>query len=343
MITFIARRILQAILILAVLTILFFALLRISAPQGPCNYILANPSPNSQTRFDQCVASRGLDKPLPLQYVSWVVAMAHGDFGIDHFGSPVLDTVVQRLPATILLVGLSYLFQQLLAIPLGLLGALKRYSIYDQVLTFFSYVGLSLPVFWLGLMLIYVFAIMFPILPSSGIIGTKTGDAFANILPNSFGTPEYWSFFGQHPGPAIGNFLWHVILPALTLAIIGIAGDSRFMRASMLEVINQDYVRTARAKGLPQSAVILKHALRNALLPIITNFGLFIPSLIGGAVITEGIFAWPGMGQYFFQAVGNHDNNALQVVLLLTALFTLVGNLVADLLYAVADPRIRYN
>jgi peptide/nickel transport system permease protein len=146
-----------------------------------------------------------------------------------------------------------------------------------------------------------------------------------------------------HFGMAVSDLLWHVVLPGLTLAIIGIGGDSRFMRASMLDVINQDFVRTARAKGLPRSKVVLKHALRNALLPIITNVGLFIPTLVSGAVITETIFGWPGMGKYFIDALGNHDTNTLQAVLLLSALMVLVGNLLADLMYAWADPRIRYD
>ncbi len=344
MITYLTRRVLQAVLILAGLSVLFFALLH-AQPGGACAYILATPSPNSQTRFNACIVSRGLDQPLPVQYLKWVGATLHLDLGQDYTGQAVIDTIKLRLPATIILIGLAYIVQQIIAIPLGMLGALKRYSFYDQVLTFLSYIGLSLPTFWLGLMLILFFSVNLPKLgwwphvlafPPGGIVSGDT------LIP-PFGTSDYWHYFAAHPGQTIGDLASHLVLPATTLAIIGIATDSRFMRAAMLDVIGLDYVRTARAKGLPPARVILKHALRNALLPIITNVGLFIPTLISGAIITETIFAWPGMGKYFIDAASQKDTNALQAVLLLTALFTLVGNLVADLLYAAADPRIRYD
>jgi peptide/nickel transport system permease protein len=335
MTTYIVRRLVQALIIMAGLTVFFFVVLH-AQPGGPCAYILANPSPNSAARYHECIVSRGLDQPLPVQYWRWLSAVAHGDFGTDYTGNPVLDTMKLRLPATILLIGLSYIFQELIGLPLGMLGALKRYSFYDQILTFVSYIGLSMPTFWLGLMLILLAADRLGWFPPGGIINPTS------LIPN-FGTHEYWAYLLAHPAQTIGDLLWHLVLPGLTLAIIGIAGDSRFMRASMLDAINQDYVRTARAKGLPQHRVVLKHTLRNALLPIITNVGLFIPSLVSGAIITETIFGWPGMGQYFIIALGNKDNNTLQAVLLLSALFVLLGNLLADLMYAWADPRIRYD
>jgi len=335
MLTFIVRRSLQSVLILFGLTIFFFAILRAS-PGGPCAHILATPNPNTQKQFNACIQARGLNDPVPVQYVHWVGLALHGDFGTDYTGLPVFDTIRLRLPATILLVGISYIFQQLIALPLGMISALRRYTFVDQALTFFAYFTLSLPTFWLGLMLILVFAVKLNIFPPGGITNPSS------LIP-PFGTGPYWSYLGQHPATAVGDFLWHLVLPALTLAIIGIGADSRFMRGSMLDVINQDYVRTARAKGLAPVKVVLKHTMRNALLPIITNIGLFLPSLVGGAVITESIFGWPGMGQYFYSALGNHDNNALQTVLLFTALFTLIGNLLADIMYGVVDPRIRYS
>jgi peptide/nickel transport system permease protein len=273
---------------------------------------------------------------LPVQYWRWLSAVAHGDFGEDYTGLPVIETLKVRLPATILLITSAYLVQELIALPLGLLGALKRYSLYDHVLTCVSYVGLALPTFWLGLMLILVFAVTLGWFPPGGIVNPST-----SIPP--FGTAPYWVYLLAQPAEALGDLLTHLLLPVATLAVIGIGTDSRFMRASMLDVIGLDYVRTARAKGLPQHTVVLKHALRNALLPIITNAGLFIPTLVSGAIITETIFGWPGMGQYFISALGNHDTNTLQVVLLLSALFVLIGNLVADLMYAWVDPRIRYD
>ena len=334
MTTYIARRCLQAMLIMAGLTVFFFGTLH-AQQGGPCAYILATPTPDTAARYQQCIVSRGLDQPLPVQYTRWLAAVVHGDFGTDYTGNPVLGTIAHRLPATILLIGLSYLLQEVIALPLGLLGALKRYTVYDQVMTFVSYVGLSLPTFWLGLMLILLVADKLSWLPPGGIVSP------ASLIP-PFGGHDYWAYLLAHPGQTIGDFTAHLVLPALTLAIIGIGGDSRFMRASMLDVINQDYVRTARAKGLPRYKVVLKHALRNALLPIITNVGLFIPNLVGGAIITESIFGWPGMGQYFIVALGNHDNNTLEAILLLSALFVLLGNLAADLMYAWTDPRIRY-
>ncbi len=333
MTTFIVRRLLQAALIMVCLSVFFFGILK-AQPGGPCGYILANPSPNSDTRYHECLVARGLDQPIPVQYWKWVTAVVHGDFGQDFTGIPVVDTIKLRLPATIVLIVLAYLCQELIALPLGLLGALKRYSLYDQLLTVFSYIGFSLPTFWLALMLILFLSVKLSIFPPGGIITPQLGV--------DFGTSAYWPWVLAHPGTAIGDLLAHLVLPALTLMIIGIGGDSRFMRASMLDVINQDYVRTARAKGLPRYKVVLKHAVRNALLPIITNVGLFIPGLVGGAIITETIFGWPGMGKYFIDALRNSDNNTLEAVLLLTALFTLLGNLIADLMYAWADPRIRY-
>ena len=334
MTTYIARRCLQAAFIVAALTVVFFGILH-AQPGGPCAYLRASGNPNAPKLYQACVVARGLNQPLTTQYWKWLTSVAHGDFGRDYTGLPVLDALKARLPATLVLIGVSYLFQEMIALPLGMLGALKRYSIYDQVLTFFSYIGLSLPTFWLALMLILLFSIIFPLFPPGGIINPR--------FTVSFGTSDYWPWLASHLGTGLGDLFWHLALPGLTLAIVGIAVDSRFMRASMLDVINQDFIRTARAKGLPRYKVVLKHALRNALLPIVTNVGLFLGAIVGGAVITETIFAWPGMGQYFITALNNSDYNALQTVLLLTALTVLMGNLVADLVYAWVDPRIRYD
>ncbi len=335
MTTYIVRRVLQAIIIMFGLTILFFVILH-AQPGGPCERYLQSPSQLAHIHYQLCVTQNGLDKPLPVQYWSWLSATAHGNLGFDVHDNPVLDSIKGRLPATIILIGFAYIIQELIGLPIGLIGALKRYTFIDQALTVFSYVGLSLPTFWLALMLIYIVADTLHLTPPVGITNP--------VLPIPvFGTPDYWTYLRANPGQTIGDLVAHLILPAITLAIIGIGADSRFMRASMLDVINQDFVRTARAKGLPESKVIFKHALRNALLPIITNVGIFIPQLVSGAIITETIFGWPGMGQYYIQSLGQNDTTALQAVLLLSALFVLIGNLAADVLYAVADPRIRYD
>lgn len=333
--TYVARRSLQAALILAVLSVTFFLLLH-AEPGGPCESILNTPSPTSADRYHHCIVAYGLDRPLPLQYIRWLALVLHGDLGTDRGGDPVLGSIIQRLPATILLMGSASLLQQMIGFPLGLLGALKRHSLLDHLLTLAAYVGLSLPGFWLSVMLVLVVAYGLGWLPPGGI-----------ITPNSaippFGLSTYWAYLLAHPVDTLGDLVRHLILPVMTLAIIGAGADSRYMRSALLDVLGQDYVRTARAKGLPQSRVVLKHALRPALLPIITNWGLLVPGLVSGAVIVESIFGWPGMGQYFATGLSEKDTTRLLGVLLVQALFVLIGTLLADLLYAWADPRIRYD
>jgi peptide/nickel transport system permease protein len=192
-----------------------------------------------------------------------------------------------------------------------------------------------MPTFWLGLMLLLIFGVFLAILPTSGVIDIRVAGA-------PFLTPEYNAWFGQHPVQGTLDVAKHIILPALTIAIVGIAADSRFVRASMLDAIHQDFVRTARAKGLPERSVILKHTLRNALLPVITNIALELPILFSGAVVTERIFSWPGMGQLFFQALSEYDYTLLMGILFLTGLLVIFFNVLADIAYAIADPRISY-
>jgi len=229
----------------------------------------------------------------------------------------------------------AYLIQQVIALPAGIIAALKRYSFFDQAVTFFSYVGYSMPTFWLGLMLLLIFAVFIPILPVAGIINVRVAGA-------PFLTADYNAWFLQHPITGIIDILTHIVLPATTIAIVGIAGDSRFMRSSMLDAIHQDYVRTARAKGLSERVVVLKHALRNALLPVITNIAIELPLLFSGAVVTEAIFSWPGMGQLFFQALEAFDYPLLMGILSVSAVLIVLFNLLADVAYAYIDPRISY-
>ena len=337
MVTFIARRLIQTVIILIGLSFFFFFLLHIS-PGGPCQaYQAAGAGPALLQRYHGCVVRLGLNNPLPVQYVTWVNHVVHLDFGISiGDGRPVGQEILDRVPATLLLAGISYLFQQLVALPLGIFAALRRYSFFDSLFTVMSYVGLSMPTFWLAGIVILVFAVGLNVLPAGGIVGDTAH------IP-TFNGPGYWTYFASHPWHAGTDFLGHLILPALVLAIVGIAGDSRFMRASMLEVINQDYIRTARAKGLSRRTVVLKHALRNALLPIITNIALALPGLLGGAIITETIFGWPGMGQLFAHALSGNDYPLLQALLMIGAGGVLVGNLLGDLAYAWVDPRIRYD
>lgn len=331
--TYIVRRLLQAVLILFGLSIIFFVILHLT-PGGPCAGF-EGPGVQQQTRMVACVQRLGLDKPLVVQYVNSMNTYLHGDFGnSSSTGDPVTTVIVSKLPATILLMGSSYLLQQMIALPLGIFAALRQYSFFDQAFTFLSYVGLSMPTFWLGLLLIFFFAWHWTLLPPGRV---------EDVALPVFWSHEWFVMLGQNPGLILGDLARHLIMPMLTLCIVGIATDSRFMRASMLEVINQDYIRTAKAKGLSRATVIFKHAFRNAVLPIITNIALYLPALVGGAVITETIFTWGGIGYLFITSVENNDYPIVQALLMIGALAVLLANLLADLTYAWVDPRIRYD
>jgi peptide/nickel transport system permease protein len=262
--------------------------------------------------------------------------LVHGDLGFGiKSGRPVTELIAERIPATLILAGTALVLWVSIAIFLGVYAAVHRYSLFDQAVTFFSYVFYSLPTFWLGLNLIFIFSVALHWFPSGGIITTR------NWPP--FGTPQYWEAFGAAPGQALADIGWHLCLPVLCLVAVNIAGDSRFVRASMLESINQDYVRTAKAKGLKSRVVIGKHAFRNAMLPVVTNVALEIPFLFSGAIVTERIFNWPGMGSLFISSINDRDYFVIMGLLLVTAIITLFANLIADVVYAVVDPRIRYD
>jgi peptide/nickel transport system permease protein len=264
-----------------------------------------------------------LDKPLHQQYLIWVKRLANGDLGSsfspDH--RPGADKNIERLPLTILLNVLSLILILLCAIPIGVLSAVHQDSLFDRTMSVFVFVGFAIPTFWLALLMMILFGVHLDWLPISGIRAF-----YHEYLP---------------PGEAFLDLVKHLIMPVLLSAFGGLAGLSRYMRANMLEVIRQDYIMTARAKGLSERVVIYKHALRNALLPVITILGLSLPGLIGGSVIFETIFALPGMGQLFYMAVMARDYPVVMGVLFIGAILTLIGNLVADVSYALADPRIR--
>ncbi len=260
----------------------------------------------------------------------------HGDLGFGiNSGRPVTDIIAERIPATFILAGTALVLWVGIAIFLGVYAAVHRYSLFDQVVTLFSYIFYSLPTFWLGLNLIFIFAVALHWFPTGGIITTR------NWPP--FGTPQYWTAFGAAPFEAMADIGRHLILPVACLVAVNIAGDSRFVRASMLESINQDYVRTAKAKGLHSRVVIGKHAFRNAMLPVVTNVALEIPFLFSGAIVTERIFSWPGMGSLFIDSINQRDYFVIMGLLLVTSVITLFANLLADVVYAVVDPRIRYD
>lgn len=329
-----ARRFLQTIPTLFIISLVLYLGMQ-AVPGGPLQAFALNSRMSEATKL-AIIHRWGLDQPWYVQYVLWLKAMLTGDWQTSFFlNRPVKSVIGLRLPATLILMTTAYVFQELIALPAGMLAALRRYSFFDQFVTFFSYVGYSMPTFWLGLMLLLIFAVEFPLFPVSGIIDIRATGA-------PFLTPEYNTWFAQNPVQGIVDILHHVILPATTIAIVGIAGDSRFMRASMLDTIHQDYIRTARAKGLPERVVVFKHALRNALLPVVTQITLTLPTLFSGAVVTEAIYSWPGMGQTFFQALAAFDYPLLMGIMVVAAGLVVLFNFIADIAYAWIDPRISY-
>lgn len=265
----------------------------------------------------------GLDQPLHIQYWRWVTRIAVLDFGRSFApdGKPVLQKIGERLPITLFLNVIEMLLILALAVPIGVLSATRQYSLFDKVTTVFVFVGFATPDFWLALLLMILFGIQLGWLPISGLRSLNW---------------EYLSFWRQQ-----WDFTSHLILPVAVATFGGLAGFSRYMRQSMLEVVRQEYIQTARAKGLGESTVIGKHALRNALLPVVTILGLSLPGLVGGSVIVESIFAIPGMGQLMVQAAFARDYPVLMGNLVVVATLTLLANLLADLSYGLVDPRIR--
>jgi peptide/nickel transport system permease protein len=355
MIKYVIRRFIQAIPVLFLITVACFALMH--AQGNPADRFAQNPK-ITQAQIAAFEHRWGLNDPLPLQYCKWLGicgdkpfllnalpaglgggdnGILHGDLGYSIFdGRLVTDVIAQRALPTLILCTTAYVIWVTVAILAGVYAAVKRYSLFDSGLTIFNYVGYSLPTFWLGIMLITFFAVP-PLrwFPASGMNDVYTTPAF--------GTSDYWAFFGSNPFFAVFDLGRHLVLPVLTLVTVSIAGDSRFVRSSMLDSLNQDYVKTARAKGVPERRVILRHALRNALLPVITNVGLEIPFLFSGAIVTETIFAWPGMGRQFIESVGHTDYPVLMGILLIASVAVVFANLLADILYAVVDPRVKYD
>jgi len=304
------------------ITIISFGVIHL-APGSPIDMATdLNPKASAEVK-ERMRSLYGLDKPLYVQYWTWVSRLAVLDFGVSFSqdGRKVIDKISERLPITISLNILSLVIILLVAIPIGVLSATYQGSIFDKVMGVIVFIGFATPSFWLALLLMILFGVHLGWLPISGLKSLNY-----EYLPAS---AQLW------------DRISHLILPVFISASGGLAGLSRYMRSNMLEVIRQDYITTARAKGLSQKTVIFKHALRNALLPVITILGLSIPGLIGGSVISETIFAIPGMGQLLYLSVMARDYPVIMGNLVIVAVLTLVGNLIADLSYALADPRIR--
>jgi peptide/nickel transport system permease protein len=362
---YIVRRVIQAIPVLFGITIVVYAIL-LAAPGGPTARFANNPRVTEADR-EKFKKAWGLDQPVPVQYCRWMGicnpnneglavfisdqgvpnflptvigggtnGILHGDFGISiSTGQSVSSMIARAALPTAILAGTALVIWLLLATLIGSYSAIKRYSFFDQASTVFCYVGYAMPTFWLGIMLIFIFSGPgLNILPAGGMTETR--------LSPPFGTEAYWAYFAANPLTAILDIGKHLLLPVITLVVVNIAGDSRFIRASMLESLSQDYVRTAKAKGLRNRVVWMKHAFRNAMLPFVTNVGLEIPFLFAGAIVTETIFSWPGMGRLTIDATRDYDYPLLMGVLLITAVCVVFANLLADIAYAVVDPRIKY-
>jgi len=320
--SYIKRRIISIIPMLIGISIISFAVIHL-APGSPVDLSTSLNAKVSLEAKEKLITQYGLDRPVFIQYLSWLKRLATLDFGDSYRdGRKVIVKIAERIPITLLINILSILLILCIAIPIGVSSASRSGSLYDRSMTVFVFIGFALPGFWLGLLLMSLFGITLGWLPIQGIVSLD----FDSL-----------SFIGK-----IADVARHLILPVFVSAVGGLAGMSRYMRSNMLEVLHKDYVRTARAKGLPESMVIYKHALKNALLPVITILGLSVPGLIGGSVIFESIFGIPGMGRLFYESVMGRDYPVIMAILVIGATLTLIGNILADISYSLADPRIRY-
>jgi peptide/nickel transport system permease protein len=303
------------VVLIFIVSVVTFVLIH-SAPGGPA--ILADPDLTAE-EIQARVEGRGLDDPIPVQYVRWLGNVLRGDFGRS-FSSvePVTSLLADRFPNTLLLTGVGLVISVLVAIPLGVISALKRNSLIDRFVTGFAFVGISIPVFWLGILLILLFAVHWNIFPSGGMYTLGQDRTVLDVLK-------------------------HMAMPVSVIVVANLAALVRYTRSGMISVLSEDYVRTARSKGLSFRAVTYGHALRNALIPVITMVAISIPNAVSGAAITETVFSWPGMGRLAVDAARTRDYPVVMGATLTVAVVVVLSNLLADLLYAYVDPRIRYD
>jgi len=318
MASFILRRLAQMFVTLVGISIISWVIITL-APGGPIGLTL-DPKASPKV-IEQMMKNYDLDKPIYQQYYLWLKKLFTGKLYSFKDGRPVMQKINERIWNTLLLNLVATIIIFSLAIPLGVFSAKRQYSFLDNLGTFGAYLGVSAPSFWLAYLL---------------ILGTVLLFGYPVLGMRSFVTEDFTST------EIVLDRLWHLMLPAIIMAIHGIASLSRYTRSSMLEVIRQDYIRTAKAKGVSEETVYYKHGLRNALLPTITIFGFMIPGLIGGSIIMETVFAWPGIGQLAYQAILARDYPVLMTLNTIAAVLTLIGNFIADILYGIADPRIRY-
>ncbi len=324
MFTYVVRRTLQAIPLLVAISIILYGILY-NMPGGPLAPYLQNPhiTPADIARLKH---NLGMDQPVPIQYLKWLGHILTGDMGYSTSNSePVFQAILERIPATLELMGTSFIFSVVIGVGAGIISAVYRYTFVDYFITTLAFFGQSMPVFWFALMMQLAFAVHgVPLpfgyqiqLPSAGI---SSGDTFD-----------------------LGDRLSHLVLPVVVLSLLALALYSRFMRSSLLEVLGTDYMRTAAAKGLNFRAILFKHGLKNAMIPVVTILALSLPGILGGAIITETIFAWPGTGRLFYNALTQSDIALLMGYLILVAVLVVFCNLLADVLYAWLDPRVKYD
>jgi peptide/nickel transport system permease protein len=318
MVKFIVRSILQLVPTLFIVSIITFSVLHF-APGDPLEVMIMSRPESALEDLERLRSIYGLDQPAYIQYLKWLGRLLQGDLGYSRkFGIPVADLLGQRILNTLKLTVTAYGLSVFLGIPIGIYSALRQYKWDEYLITIGAFIGLSMPVFWSGLLMILLFAVRLHWLPPGGISSTGLDTTFFENLK-------------------------YLIMPALVLGLLDTAVWVRYTRSSMLEEIRQDYVRTARSKGLKEGTVIVRHALRNALIPVITLLGMRLPALFSGAVVTETIFSWPGMGRLNYEAIINEDFAVAMATVLAFTLMVIVGNLVADFLYTLVDPRVRYD
>ncbi|MBA3415727.1 MAG: ABC transporter permease [Chloroflexia bacterium] len=320
---YVLRRSLQAIPLLVGISLIAFVLLQMT-PGGPLA-MSESPGRSGRATAEQLERLRnryGLDDPLHVQYLNWAGDLVRGDWGISfNTGRPVLALIGERLPTTLLLTGLAFGVTLLLAFPIGILAATRRYSVFDYLSTGVAFLGIAVPSFWLALMLLYVFTYTLGWLPSVGLTDPRQ---------------DYEGAAG------VWDRVRHLLMPVTVLALASTAGLTRYVRAAMLDAVGQDFVRTARSKGLRERAVVVGHALKNAAIPIVTVLALEVPDLFIGAVITESVFAIAGMGRLFVESANLRDYPVLMGILMLASLLVIAANLIADVAYGLLDPRISY-
>ncbi len=332
---YIIRRLIQAVPLLLVISIIVFSLIQI-APNNPLAAYQNNPNitPEDLLRLEK---EYGLNDPLHVKYWKWLSRMVRGDWGesfVTH--RPVLTEIAERLPNTLYLSGIAFLLALAISIPIGMISAIRQYSFFDHLVTTIAFMGQSIPIFWFGLILIIVFS-----------VNLQNPFAGSDLFPHPSPLPLFpgggMTTLGEYPPDFIVDRIWHLVLPVTMLAVFQLAQHVRYMRAGMLDVLKMDYIRTAHAKGLSERMVIYRHAFKNAAIPLVTIIALEMPGLFNGALFTETIFSWPGMGRLFFNHAERGDYPVLMGILMISAALIIVFNLIADIAYAYFDPRIRYD